>query len=364
MGIFTSKKTTTQSVDMGPWGQQQPFLTGAWGSARDLYNTQSGQPGYQGDFIATMNPDQLGLIRSFLDYYKGTGVNRADALYGQANTMTDAGMNGVINSANAINNFANSDRTGAIISDASRIADNPYMSGMVDATMRDAYRNASENTIPNLYRDAAAGSNLNSSRTALMQGVVERGLAQKTADVSSMLRGNAYDTGLKIGAGNQALTLDALKGAGGLFDSLNKTGLAANELATKQRDNATDRSLYLSDTERQARQMELDNNFQKFRYAEDRPWDLLNRYYGIVGSQNWGRTGTSTTVQKDTPSAMQQASAIMGMVADAGKMLMGIPSFGGGGGGGGNLFSSLMGGGGGGSAWSGYNMTGLPTNMI
>lgn len=365
MGIFTSKKTTTQSVDMGPWGQQQPFLTGAWNSAQNLYNTQNGQPGYQGDFIATMNPDQLGLIRSFMDYYKGTGVNRADALFNNATTMTNTGMNGVINSANAINNFANSDRTGAIISDASRIADNPYMSSMVDASMRDAYRNASENTIPNLYRDAAAGSNLNSSRTALAQGVVERGLAQKTADVSSMLRGNAYDTGLKIGAGNQALTLDALKGAGGLFDSLNKTGLAANDLATNQRDNATERALYLSDTERQGRQMELDNNLQKFRYNEDRPWDLLNRYYGIVGSQKWGSTGTSTTVTKDTPSAMQQAASIIGMASDIGSMLFGLPSSGGSGGGGGwagNLMKSF--GGGGGSAYSGYNMTGLPGNLI
>lgn len=364
MGIFTSKKTTTQSVDMGPWGQQQPFLTGAWNSAQNLYNTQSGQPGYQGDFIATMSPEQQGLIKQYLDYYGGVGTNRADSLFNKATTMTDTGMAGVTNSANAMTDFANGDRTGGIINTASRIADNPYVSSMVDASMRDSYRNASENTIPNLYRDAAAGSNLNSSRTAMMQGIVERGLAQKTADVSSMLRGNAYDTGLKIGATSDALTLDALKGAGGLFDSFNKTGLTANDLATSQRDNATDRSLYLSDTQRQGRQMELDNNIQKFRYNEDRPWDLLNRYYGIVGSQNWGRTGTSTTVQKDTPSAMQQASAIMGMVADAGKMLMGIPSFGGGGGGGGNLFSSLMGGGGGGSAWSGYNMTGLPTNMI
>lgn len=340
--FFSSKKKSTSSVDMGPWSGQQPFLTDAWNKAQGLYNTQSGQPGYEGDFIATMTPEQKSLIQNYIDYYTGTGTQRADELYNNATTMTNTGMNGVTNTANAITDFANSDRTGAIISDAGRIADNPYMSGMVDASMRDAYRNASENTIPNLYRDAAAGSNLNSSRTALMQGVVERGLAQKTADVSAMLRGNAYDTGLKIGAGNQALTLDALRGAGGLFDLLNNTGLAANELATKQRDNASDRALYNSDALRQGRQMELDNNFQKFRYAEDRPWDLLSRYYGIIGSQNWGRTGTQMTTETSTPSG---ASILGGVLGTVGSLFGGGGMFGAGGAFG-NLFGGRITGGG------------------
>lgn len=356
MGFFTSKKTTTSSVDMGPWSAQQPFLTDAWGKAQDLYNTQSGQPGYGGDFVATMSPEQKALIQQYIDYYGGTGTQRADTLYNQAATMTDTGMNGVINSANAITNFANGDRTGAIINDAGRIADNPYMSGMVDATMRDAYRNASENTIPNLYRDAAAGSNLNSSRTALMQGVVERGLAQKTADVSSMLRGQAYDKGLEIGFGNQKLGLDSLLGAGGLYEGLNRTGLVANDLATNQRDNAADRGLYLSDTQRQGNQMELDNNYAKFRYGEDRPWDLLSRYYGITGSQNWGKTGTSTSVEKSDPSAGQ---IVGGLMSTVGSLFGGGGMFGAGG-----AFGNLFGGIGGGSAFSGYNMTGLPGNMI
>lgn len=338
MGFFDSKKKSTSTVDMGPWSGQQPFLTGAWGSAQGLYNAQSGQPGYQGDFIAGMSPEQKGLIQNYIDYYTGTGADRANTLFGNANTMTNTGMAGVTNSANAMTDFANGDRTGGIINTASRIADNPYVSSMVDASMRDAYRNASENTIPNLYRDAAAGSNLNSSRTALMQGVVERGLAQKTADVSSMLRGNAYDTGLKIGATGDALTLDALKGAGGLFDSYNKTGLAANDMATTQLGNASDRALYNADALRQGNQMELDNNVQKFRYGEDRPWDLLNRYYGIVGSQNWGRTGTSVNTETSSPSG---ASILGGILGTVGSLFGGGGMFGAGG-----AFGNLFGGGG------------------
>lgn len=313
--FFTSKKTTTENVDMGPWSGQQPFLKDAWGKAQTLYNTQSQQPGYEGDFIATMSPQQKGILQQYIDYYGGTGTQRADSLYDKSVAMTDTGMGGVTNTANAMTNFANSDRTGAIISDASRIADNPYMSGMVDAAMSDAYRKASENTIPNLYRDAAAGSNLNSSRTALMQGVVERGLAEKTADVSSMLRGNAYDTGLKVGAGNQALTLEALSGAGGLFDSLNRQGLLANDLATGQRGEAADRVMSNAEMLRQGQQLELDNNYEKFRYNEDRPWDLLSRYYNIIGSNNWGKTGTATTISKDQMSPAAGVAAIIGSIA-------------------------------------------------
>lgn len=314
MSFFESKKKTSQSVDMGPWKEQQPFLKDAWGDAQSLYDKQSAQPGYEGDFFATMSPSQQALIKSMIGYSTGEATNRADTLYGQANNMTTTGMNGVTNTANAITDFANTDRTGAIISDAGRIADNPYMSDMVKATMTDAYRGASENTIPNLYRDAASGSNLNSSRTALMQGVVERGLAEKTADVSSLLRGNAYNKGLDIGFGNQKLNLESLLGAGGLYDSLNKTGLVANELATRQRDTATDRGMAGEEMLRQNAQMGLDNDYAKFRYAEDRPWDLLNRYYGIVGSQNWGKTGTQETTERSTPSGAQILSGIIGTV--------------------------------------------------
>lgn len=321
---MSSKSTKTTTTDMGPWSGQQPYIKDAFSEAQRIYNQNKNNPGYEGDFVATMLPEQRGILENAIKWYTGEGTNRADALYGTSNTLLNQGATGLTNTANSITNFANTDRTGAIINDASRIADNPYMSGMVDATMRDAYRNASENTIPNLYRDAAAGSNLNSSRTALMQGVVERGLAQKTADVGAALRGAAYGQGLEIGAGNQRLNLEAMLGAGGLFDAATARGFGGVVDATNMRNDATDRAVTSGELIRQGNQLGLDNDMAKFNYKDTRADELLRRYYGIIGANNWGQTGTTTEVAKTTPSAAQVAGGVLGAVGSLFGGPMGI----------------------------------------
>lgn len=355
------KSTKTTTTDMGPWSGQRPYITETFSEAQRIYNENKARTPYQGDFVATMTPEQRSVLDNAIKFYTGEGTQRADNLYGTSNTLLNAGATGVVNSANAINDFAASDRTGAIINDASRIADNPYMSGMVDATMRDAYRNASENTIPNLYRDAAAGSNLNSSRTALSQGVVERGLAQKTADVSAALRGQAYGQGLEIGAGNQRLNLDALMGAGGLFDSAAARGFGGVMDATNMRNSATDRAVNSGELIRQGNQLGLDNDIAKFNYKDTRADELLRRYYGIIGDKSWGQTGTTTETTKTQPGAAQIAGGILGAVGSIFGGPMGLMSGLGGLGGMLGLGSAAAGAG---SAFSGYNMTGLPTNRI
>lgn len=355
------KSTKTTTTDMGPWSGQRPYITETFSEAQRIYNENKNRPGYEGDFVATMTPEQRGILDNAVKYYTGEGTNRADTLYGNANTLLGTGINGLTNTANAITDFAKTDRTGAIINDASRIADNPYMSSMVDATMRDAYRNASENTIPNLYRDAAAGSNLNSSRTALMQGVVERGLAQKTADIGAQLRGAAYGQGLDIGAGNQRLNLDALMGAGGLFDSATARGFGGVIDATNMRNDATDRAVTSGELIRQGNQLGLDNEMAKFNYKDTRADELLRRYYGIVGDKSWGQTGTTTETTKTQPSSAQIAGAAIGAI---GSLLGGPAGLMAGMGSLGTMMGLGSAAAGAASAFGGYNMTGLPTNRI
>lgn len=336
MGFFTSKSKSTQTVDTGPWKVQAPYIEDAFSSAKDLYNQNKDTPGYTGDFYAGLTDQQKGLIDNGINYYTGQATDRANTLYDTSTGMLNSGSGATNAAINGLNTFQNSDRIGAIIDAAGRVSDNPYISGMVNAAMGDAYKNASENTIPNLYRDAAAGSNLNSSRTAMQQGIVERGLANKTADVSANLRGNAYAQGLNVGVANNQQQLQSLLAQGSLGNAMSALGLQGTGMANSQLDNATGKGLALSSLYQQNNQLGLDNDIAKFNYAENRPYDLLNKYYGLVGQNNWGQNGTTTTTSSSTPSGASIAGSILGTIGSlfaggaggfAGSAIGGLGSF-------------------------------------
>lgn len=46
-------------------------------------------------------------------------------------------------------------------------------------------------------------------------------------------------------------------------------------------------------------QRQIDDEMRRFDYAQNRPWDLFNRYMGGVGGQQWGGTQTSRTPSPD-----------------------------------------------------------------
>lgn len=302
-----SKSKTISSWDQGPWSGQAPFIKDIFKKAKDLYNQQQQNP-YTGDYVAQIDDKTKGIIGDAQDWYSTTGIQNADSLYGLSNDLLSFGASGSKDIATRISDFANSDRTANILSDATRLSDNPYISGMVDAAMRDANRNASESTIPNLYRNAAGSNNLNSSRAALAQGVVQRGLAEKTADVSSNLRGDAYKTGLGIGFANQGLTLDALKGAGSIYDQMTARGYGGVTDAYNMRKDSVNSAAGLGESLRNYNQLGIDNELAK----RNAGWENLMKYYGIVGDKNWGSSGTSYSQTKQSPGAAQIAGGILG----------------------------------------------------
>lgn len=329
-----SKQTSTTSTDMGPWSGQQPFIKQAFSEAQSIYNKNKDNP-YGGDFIAQPGQNMFDMANRNMDFYNTTGINRADNLYGTSQGLLQGGSGGLFNATGGLMDMANRDRIGGVIDAASRTADNPYMSAMVDATMRDARRNAGENVLPSLYRNAAATGNLNSSRTAIAEGLVNRGLAEKAADVSATLRGQAYSDGLRLGQNDQTLGIDALTRAGGLFDSMTGRGYGGITDATNQRNAAMLGGLEMGAAEQGLRQQAIDNELMK----RDQDFANLAKYYGIIGANNWGQTGTSTTTTKSQPSGAQIAGGVLGAVGSLFGGPAGLMA-----GLGGGAFGGLMGG--------------------
>jgi hypothetical protein len=316
----SSKQTTT--TDQGPWKVQQPYIEGAFKEAQSLYDSNKNTPGYTGDFVAGLTDQQRGLIDSGVNYYNSTGANLGQNTANLSQGALSTGTTGVNQSAGALTNIANTDPTGANIAAAGRYANNPFISGMVDNAMLDARRQVSEGVIPNLYRGAAATGNLNSDRTALAQGVVERGLAEKAAGISAELAGNSWGRGLELADSARNQSIDALTRAGALYGDLSATGLSGTELGSGISDNAIQNALSLSTLYQQNNQDMLNNAMQKQQYAQDRPYDMLQRYYDLVGGNNWGSYGTTTTKTQASPA--QTASMIIGSI---GSLMKGASGF-------------------------------------
>jgi hypothetical protein len=58
-------------------------------------------------------------------------------------------------------------------------------------------------------QNAAMTGNMNSTRAGVAAGIAQRGLADKAADVSSTMRGNAWQAGLQASQADQAILLQA-----------------------------------------------------------------------------------------------------------------------------------------------------------
>lgn len=291
-----SEKTSTTEVDMGPWSAQQPYLKESWTEAQNLYNDSKKNP-YTGDYVATFTPDQENFFKNIVDYSGGVGKDRANALYDSSNAMMTKGQSGLNDVADQYKNFANMDRVGYAINAAERNASNPYIGGMVDSAMFDAKRNAGENVLPSIYRSAAGNGNINSSRTAISEGILNRGLADKAANISADLRGQAYGQGLQLGQNDLGMMLKNIDSQGTLFGNMYQSGMAGNQQAFGQQDALTKSGAAATSALVGNNQAKLDNSLAKY----NQPYENLKKYYGIVGSNNWGKTGTQTTTEESDP---------------------------------------------------------------
>lgn len=139
---------------------------------------------------------------------------------------------------------------------AAGIADNPYMDSMIDAALRDPYRQYSEVDRPAVEQAAAMIGD--SSRTDLARGVVQRGYEDRAADIAAQMRGGAYQTGLGM-AENKIVQDQNLAQLG--------TQLGLNNINTM----LTGGGMQM-DREQNIRNAAMGN----FAYGEDRPFQLAS----------------------------------------------------------------------------------------
>lgn len=319
-GLFSGSQKTksTSTTDTGPSKFQQPYLTDAFDSAQANYDSSKGTPWYQGELYAGMSDQGKADLQTTRDYATGTGL-------GTANQLTQLGTSLIGNygkATDAIQNYtdlANGDATAANVKAAGTYADNPYLSAQIDAANRDVSRTLNEQTLPGIDRQASATGNINSSRAGVAAGIAQRGAADQMADTAAQMRGQAYSQGLTLAQQDRSNQLSALGNVIGAYTNLAGQGTSALSTGAQIGTNALDTLNQADATEQADRQGKDTADYNSWYGNDTRSSDLLDRYYSIIGANQWGQYGTQTGTTKTT-SSPSIASLAMGGLSMAGGL--------------------------------------------
>jgi len=322
---------TSTTANTAPWKEQQPYLKTGFQSGAGLYNQYMGAPWYQGPLYAGMNLMQQGAAQGAGQYAIGQGMDLSQDMINQAYPFLGQSGN-FLNAANQMAGFNPGDPTQQNIYNAGQYADNPYISGAIDAASRDVTRNLTEDVLPGINRGASATGNTNSTRTGIAEGVALRGAQDRIGDIASTIRADAYNSGLGLSEqGRQANMQGMLQGRGYGLDALNTSigrGMDLRNQGMQGTVNMYD-LLGRAGGQYQADSQGYNNaNFERWKGQYDQPWDLLSRYMGAVGGQNWG-SSTQQTTQNTTPGswggalqgALGGATAGLGLYKDFSSLM-------------------------------------------
>jgi hypothetical protein len=307
----STKTTSSETTDTGPSKFQLPYLSGAFNAAQGAFQSSSGTPFYQGDLHAGMSAEQKASLEALKGYASGTGLATAGTLssIGQ-NLSSYAGKAGT-----TLDQYlaeANADPTAATIAAAQKYADNPQLDAMIDANSRDVVHNLNEGTLPSLNRAASGSGNINSSRAGVAEGIARRGAEDRVADISASLRGDAYNRGLSLAQSDRSTRLGALGTAANAYSGLAGQGIGALQAGAATGYGAYGQIAAADAAAQDDRQGQLDADYTKWQGKDARQWDLLSRYYGIVGGNQWGQSGTSTgtSTQKSSGNVFGQLAGL------------------------------------------------------
>jgi hypothetical protein len=329
--VSTSEKQTTTSQQSqsqtNPWAPQAAALTDAFGKAQDAY-AKSSQAVAPTDFTAGFNPQQLATFQAMIGQGSNMAVPSTQA--GAAGALTGAGVSGT---QGALSGFAGFDPTASNNTQSIVDSANKYASGQnIDAQVNDAMLNARQTardvTLPGINQSAAISGNTNSSRTGIAEGLVERGLAQQSANLGASLRSQAFQNGLTLAQqqaqSNKASRLAALGGQGALGASAVSGGNTAGNSSVANTGALDTLAMTGGAGLQAADQAALTNQLQRYQFDTQSPYANLTELMKIIGSGNWGSSttssGTGTSTEKSTPSTLSTIgggigalTSIMGM---------------------------------------------------
>jgi hypothetical protein len=244
------------------WAPQVGALTNAYDQAGGaLANAQS---------VATPNPGATADLT-------GNG-----ALANNGLNLSNTGTAGAYSAITGLQGYdpTKQNNTGSIIDSANQYVAGQNIDGQVNDAMLNAKQQARDVTLPGIQQNAAIGNNTDSSRNGIAQGLVERGLAEQSANLGSTLRNAAYGQGLQL-AQQQAQNNNT-----GTLSALQSLGLVGTQDAN------TGSNIYSGSLNNTG----TANNINQGNYTNSvgNAYAALQPYMNLFGSTNWGSNTNAT----------------------------------------------------------------------
>jgi len=317
----STQQTNSSNQQQNFWAPQAPYITGVMSDAQNAYNTAQGAPA-PSNFVAGLTPDQINTFNSMVS--AGNGNTTGATLTGAGTNAVGTGTGALSSAASGYGNFnpAASNNMNANIAGANQYVNGVNIPAQVANAMQGAVETARDVTLPGIQSAAAANGNINSSRTGIADGLVERGLAEEAGNLAGTLSNQAYATGANLASNtntvNNAATLSALSGLSGLGTG----ALTAGTSAINSGNSATAGALGLSEEGgaglQGGNQANLNNQMAQWQFGTQAPFAALSQYAPFVTTP-YGSSGTSQSTTTSTPSFLQT----LGQVLGAGSSLMG-----------------------------------------
>lgn len=328
----SSTTTTNASSSTTPWAPQSGALQAGFDAAGNALTQSQAAAGTGAptNYTAQFDPALIGQFNNMLGYANNTNTNGLNIA---GNTAATSGANATQSALSQLLGFNPTmfNSPSSLISQAQQYVAGQNIPDQVKAGMLQATQQARDVTLPGIAQNAALGNNSDSSRRGISEGLVQRGLAEQSANLYNSLSGQAFNQGLNLAsqnananaqaalaaatnaanAGNSALNAGtgAIGGAIGGQGSLFGIGTNAGQGLTA------------------AQQAALTNQYQQYMAGINNPYAALQPYMQLVGSQLYGTntSGTQTGTTQNDPGAL---GVIGGILGGAGSLASGLGELG------------------------------------
>lgn len=319
--IFGGGDEQTSTLKAEPWGPQGKHLKRIFDEAKRIYDERSQEGFFGGDLYAGLNDTQRQALQQAIQLSQGAGAQLASNAMQQANLGMSAGQ-GFLSNAQGLYNMLQNPQQG-LLDTTAMFANNPFLEGQIDAVNRDVQRQLTEQVLPGIATHAAATGNTNSSRTGVAEGIALRGAQDRMADTAAQMRSDAYNRGMQMASNTLGQQIQGQLGANQQLGGAWQQGMSGANSALALAQGNIDSMLGAGGIQQMDEQARLNEAYQRWLGQDQRQQSLLNDYYNIIGSGNWG--GTQTTTQSGGKGGGLFGN-LLGAGLTLGSMFMGGPA--------------------------------------
>lgn len=315
----------TETSQTSPWGPQADALTQAFQQAQHAYQQTQNGPAAPTDFVAGANQNQQNTYQQAIDFANGQAGTAGGQIGAGQNAVQQgqSGINGAINGLQSFNPAA-SNNPQAMIDAATKYAAGQDIPAQVRAAMQSATEQARDVTMPGIEMAAANSGNTNSSRAGIANGLVQRGLAETSANLSGTLQSQAFQNGLTLAQqqaqNNNVNALTALGTQGNLGLGSFNGGNAAIGNGIQNESGVLNIGNGGGTGQQQAQQATLDNMLKQWQSGQTAPYAGLQGLMSIIGSQNWGSNSTGTSHTETDPGILGTIGGLLGAASGVKKL--------------------------------------------